>query len=159
MLTRLLAKRQQRQRAVIAGIAAVAVVLGAILYITETLDTTLQTAVYDRAITNSPAEVRNQITIIAIENNPFFAQVRTGYDAVKPKIEAAGGTVDWINAGRSPCGGVLGGVDSVFEDCFVRASWAVVHPASKATEATAATAKVIALFTKNSVSIGMSAAE
>jgi ribose transport system substrate-binding protein len=40
-----------------------------------------------------------KIAIIAIENNPFFAQVRTGYDAVKPKIEATGGTVDWINAG------------------------------------------------------------
>jgi ribose transport system substrate-binding protein len=40
-----------------------------------------------------------KITIIAIENNPFFAQVKTGYDAVKPKIEAAGGTVVWINAG------------------------------------------------------------
>jgi ABC-type sugar transport system substrate-binding protein len=40
-----------------------------------------------------------KIAIIAIENNPFFAQVRTGYDAVKPKIETAGGTVDWINAG------------------------------------------------------------
>jgi ABC-type sugar transport system substrate-binding protein len=40
-----------------------------------------------------------KIAIIAIENNPFFAQVKTGYDAVKPKIEASGGTVDWINAG------------------------------------------------------------
>jgi ABC-type sugar transport system substrate-binding protein len=40
-----------------------------------------------------------KIAIIAIENNPFFAQVKTGYDAVKPKIEALGGTVDWINAG------------------------------------------------------------
>jgi ribose transport system substrate-binding protein len=40
-----------------------------------------------------------KIAIIAIENNPFFAQVKTGYVAVKPKIEAAGGTVDWINAG------------------------------------------------------------
>jgi ABC-type sugar transport system substrate-binding protein len=40
-----------------------------------------------------------KIAIIAIENNPFFAQVKTGYDAVKPKIEAAGGTVDWITAG------------------------------------------------------------
>jgi ribose transport system substrate-binding protein len=40
-----------------------------------------------------------KIAIIAIENNPFFAQVKTGYDAVKPKIEAAGATVDWINAG------------------------------------------------------------
>ncbi len=40
-----------------------------------------------------------KIAIIAIENNPFFGQVKTGYDAVKPKIEATGGTVDWINAG------------------------------------------------------------
>ncbi|MDT7681443.1 MAG: ribose transport system substrate-binding protein [Pseudonocardiales bacterium] len=40
-----------------------------------------------------------KIAIIAIENNPFFAQVKTGYDAVKPKIEATGGTVDWITAG------------------------------------------------------------
>jgi ABC-type sugar transport system substrate-binding protein len=40
-----------------------------------------------------------KIAIIAIENNPFFAQVKTGYEAVKPKIEATGGTVDWINAG------------------------------------------------------------
>ena len=40
-----------------------------------------------------------KIAIIAIENNPFFAQVKTGYEAVKPKIEAAGGTVDWITAG------------------------------------------------------------
>ncbi|MEN3360204.1 MAG: ribose transport system substrate-binding protein [Mycobacteriales bacterium] len=48
--------------------------------------------------TTKPAEPV-KIAIIAIENNPFFAQVKTGYDAVKPKIEAAGGTVDWINAG------------------------------------------------------------
>jgi len=40
-----------------------------------------------------------KIAIIAIENNPFFAQVKTGYDAVKPKIEATGGTIDWITAG------------------------------------------------------------
>ena len=40
-----------------------------------------------------------KIAIIAIENNPFFAQVKAGYDAVRPRVEAAGGTVDWINAG------------------------------------------------------------
>jgi ribose transport system substrate-binding protein len=47
--------------------------------------------------TKPPEPVK--IAIIAIENNPFFAQVKAGYDAVKPKVEAAGGTVDWINAG------------------------------------------------------------
>jgi ABC-type sugar transport system substrate-binding protein len=40
-----------------------------------------------------------KISIIAIENNPFFAQVKTGYAAIKPKIEALGGKVVWINAG------------------------------------------------------------
>jgi hypothetical protein len=53
-----------------------------------------------------------------------------------------------LNAGRSPCGGVVGGVDNVSENGLVRVSWAGVHPASKAIEATAATAKVIALFTE-----------
>ncbi len=65
---RQLAKRQTRQRAVIGGIAAIALLLGSIALWTEALDTTLQTAVYDRAITNSPAEVRNQITIIALDD-------------------------------------------------------------------------------------------
>jgi adenylate cyclase len=68
VLNRRLAKRQTRQRAVIGGIAAIALLLGSIALWTEALDTTLQTAVYDRAITNSPAEVRNQITIIAIDD-------------------------------------------------------------------------------------------
>jgi ABC-type sugar transport system substrate-binding protein len=51
------------------------------------------------ALTTTKPTKPVKIAIIAIENNPFFAQVETGYDAVKPKIEAAGGTVDWITAG------------------------------------------------------------
>jgi len=73
VLSRLLAKRQTRQRVVIAGIWAIALVFGALGLLTEALDTTLQTAVYDRAITNSPAIVKNQITIVAIDN-PTVAQ-------------------------------------------------------------------------------------
>ncbi|MDX6223553.1 MAG: hypothetical protein QOD91_2607, partial [Frankiales bacterium] len=57
-----------------------------------------------------------------------------------------------LNAGRSPCGGVVGGVDSVFEDCFASVPWTVVQPASKATEAAATTATDVALFTGNSLS-------
>jgi len=68
VLDRLLAKRQTRQRVVIAGLAAVAVLLGAVFQITEALDTTLQAAVYDRAIALSPAHVRNQITIVALDD-------------------------------------------------------------------------------------------
>ena len=68
MLRRLLARRQGRQRFVLGTIAAFAVALTAVLYVTESLDTTLQTAVYDRALTNSPAVVRNQITIVALDD-------------------------------------------------------------------------------------------
>jgi len=68
MLSRLLAKRQTRQRVVIAGLTALALLIGSGALFTEALDTTLQTAVYDRAITNSPAVVRNQITIVAIDD-------------------------------------------------------------------------------------------
>ena len=50
-----------------------------------------------------------KMAIIAIENNPFFAQVKTGYNAVKPKIEAAGGTVDWITAGTDVTVDSVGG--------------------------------------------------
>jgi ribose transport system substrate-binding protein len=51
------------------------------------------------ALTTTKPTKPVKIAIIAIENNPFFAQVKTGYDAAKPKIEAAGGTIDWITAG------------------------------------------------------------
>ena len=68
LLSRLLAKRQKRERAVIAGIAAIAVLLGAVFQLTEALDTTLQTLVYDRALALSPAEVRNQVTIVALDD-------------------------------------------------------------------------------------------
>lgn len=68
MLARLLAKRQTRQRAVVAALAIVAVLLGVGLQLTEALDTTLQTAFYDKALDLSPAKVKNQITIVAIDD-------------------------------------------------------------------------------------------
>ena len=64
---RRLAKRQSRQRAVIGAIAAIAVLFGAFLQVTEALDTTLQTVVYDKALDLSPAKVKNQITIVAVD--------------------------------------------------------------------------------------------
>jgi len=51
---------------VVAFLTSIAVLIGAALLAGEVLDTTLQSVVYDRAITISPAEVRNQITIVAI---------------------------------------------------------------------------------------------
>jgi len=61
-------KRQRRQRAVIVGLAALAVLFGAFALLTQALDTTLQTAIYDRAIQISPAQVKNQITIVAVDD-------------------------------------------------------------------------------------------
>jgi adenylate cyclase len=61
-------KRQRRQRAVVAGLAALAVLFGAFALVTQVFDTTLQTAVYDKAIDISPAQVKNQITIVAVDD-------------------------------------------------------------------------------------------
>lgn len=61
-------KRQRRQRAVVAGLAALALLFGALALTTQVFDTTLQTAVYDRAIAISPATVKNQITIVAVDD-------------------------------------------------------------------------------------------
>ncbi|HUQ41812.1 MAG TPA: adenylate/guanylate cyclase domain-containing protein [Candidatus Limnocylindrales bacterium] len=73
MLNRRLGKRQSRQRAVIAAFALLAVLVGALLFLIEEFDTTLQAAVYDRAIALSPAHVRNQITIVAIDDRTIAA--------------------------------------------------------------------------------------
>ena len=61
-------KRQRRQRAVVAGLAVLAVLFGALVLLTQAFDTTLQTAVYDKAIEISPAQVKNQITIVAVDD-------------------------------------------------------------------------------------------
>jgi adenylate cyclase len=61
-------KRQTRQRAVVAGLAVLAVLFGALAIATQLLDTTIQTAVYDKAIAISPAQVKNQITIVAVDD-------------------------------------------------------------------------------------------
>lgn len=64
----MLSKRQKRQRAVVAGLAALAVLFGAFALLTQAFDTTLQTAIYDKAIEISPAQVKNQITIVAVDD-------------------------------------------------------------------------------------------
>src|SRR6185503_4940008 len=61
-------KRQRRQRAAVAFLAALAVLFGALALVTQAFDTTLQTAIYDRAIAISPAQVKNQITIVAVDD-------------------------------------------------------------------------------------------
>ena len=61
-------KRQRRQRAVVAALAVLAVLFGAVALVTQLFDTTLQTAIYDKAIDISPAQVKNQITIVAVDD-------------------------------------------------------------------------------------------
>jgi adenylate cyclase len=66
-------KRQTRQRLVVAGLTLAAVLVGALALAGEIFDTTLQSAVYDQAINIATATVRNQVTIVAIDE-PTIAQ-------------------------------------------------------------------------------------
>jgi adenylate cyclase len=66
-------KRQRRQRAVVAGLAALSVLFGALALVTQVFDTTFQTAVYDKALDLSPARVKNQITIVAVDDPTIAA--------------------------------------------------------------------------------------
>ena len=62
------ARRKDRQRAILAVISALALGLTTLLTMARTFDGTLQAAVYDSFITNSPLKVGNQITIVAIDD-------------------------------------------------------------------------------------------
>ncbi len=62
------ARRQFRQRAVIALICALAVGLTALLTVSKVFDANLQAAVYDTFITNNPGRLSNQITIVALDD-------------------------------------------------------------------------------------------
>jgi len=61
-------KRHTRQRLVVAGLTVVALAVGALLLRTEFFDTTLQSVVYDKAIDIGSATVRNQVTIVALDD-------------------------------------------------------------------------------------------
>src|SRR5438132_9097920 len=64
----MLRTRRARQRAVLAPVTALATVVGAGLYGAGFLGDNLQNVVYDSFITNAPATVKNQITIIGIDD-------------------------------------------------------------------------------------------
>src|SRR5687767_10342044 len=61
------ARRHFRQRAVIALICAFAVAVSALLTVSRFFDANLQAAVFDTFITNNPARISNQITIVALD--------------------------------------------------------------------------------------------
>ena len=60
-------KRHTRQRLVVAGLTLVALAVGAILLRGERFDTSLQSIVYDKAIDIGQTTLRNQVTIIALD--------------------------------------------------------------------------------------------
>jgi adenylate cyclase len=62
------ARRQSRQRAVIAAIVAVSIAVGSILVFRDAFGPNLQAAVYDFAITQYPAAVRNQVAIVGVDD-------------------------------------------------------------------------------------------
>jgi adenylate cyclase len=61
------AKRHTRQRLVVAGLTLVALAVGAILLRAELFDTSLQSIVYDKAIDIGQTTLRNQVTIVALD--------------------------------------------------------------------------------------------
>src|ERR1700754_115994 len=101
-------------------------------------------------VTSVPALIQSTVPAAASTSGltasyPAFTCAKNGLFSIA-MIAILTGLVGLVvlNAGRSPCGGATSGADNVFEDCFTGVSWAAVHPASNAI---AATAKVIARFT------------
>jgi len=63
-----LSKRLQRQRIILAALAALGILLGALAFDTHLLDSTLQAVTYDTFITNAPGTLSNQLTVIALDD-------------------------------------------------------------------------------------------
>ena len=60
-------KRHTRQRLVVAGLTLVALAVGVVLLRGELFDTSLQSIVYDKAIDIGQTTLRNQVTIVALD--------------------------------------------------------------------------------------------
>ncbi|HEV2250058.1 MAG TPA: adenylate/guanylate cyclase domain-containing protein [Candidatus Limnocylindria bacterium] len=60
--------RRQRQRAILAALAVLGILLGAISFNTHLLDSSLQAVTYDTFITNAPGRLSNQVTIVALDD-------------------------------------------------------------------------------------------
>jgi len=60
--------RRQRQRAILAALATVGILLGALSFSSQLLDSNLQAVTYDTYITNAPGKLSNQVTVIALDD-------------------------------------------------------------------------------------------
>jgi adenylate cyclase len=63
-----LSKRLQRQRVILAALAALGILLGALAFDTHLLDSNLQAVTYDTFITYAPGTLSNQVTVIALDD-------------------------------------------------------------------------------------------
>jgi adenylate cyclase len=61
-------KRHTRQRLVVIGLTVVSLAVGVLFLRAEIFDTSLQSVVYDRAITIGSTTLRNQVTIVALDD-------------------------------------------------------------------------------------------
>lgn len=61
--------RRRRQRAILAALAVLGIVLGTYAYALQLFDSSLQAVTYDTFITNAPARVSNQVTIVALDDS------------------------------------------------------------------------------------------
>ena len=64
----MLSGRRRRQRVILAALAVVGFVLGAIAFNARLLDSTLQAVTYDTFITGAPGKLTNQVTVVAIDD-------------------------------------------------------------------------------------------
>lgn len=61
--------RRRRQRAILAALSAVGIVLGVLSFNAHLLDSSLQAVTYDTFITNAPGKISNQVTIVAVDDS------------------------------------------------------------------------------------------
>ena len=64
----MLSSRRQRQRVLLAALALVGILFGAVSFNAHWLDPNLQAVTYDTFISNAPAKISNQVTIVAIDD-------------------------------------------------------------------------------------------
>ena len=64
----MLSSRRQRQRVLLAALAALGILIGAVLFNARWLDPNLQAVTYDTFITNAPGTISNQVTVVALDD-------------------------------------------------------------------------------------------
>ena len=92
--------RRHRQRAIIAALAVVGILVGVLTFNAHLLDSSLQAVTYDTYITNAPGTLSNQVTVIALDDKTVtrygkypvprqaFVDLLTALKPVAPRVVA-----------------------------------------------------------------------